>query len=452
MAKSIKIRKGLSLNLKGKAPLEQLTAPRQSSTYGLVPDDYVGVIPKVVVQVGDKVECGTPLFQDKTCPKIKFTSPVSGEVIAINRGAKRKVLSVEVRPSEEITSLSFAPYAKGKTSRETLLEMLFSSGMWAFFKQRPYDRIANPMEMPRHIFVTAHPTAPLAPSMEYLLKGREEDLQTALSALQQLTQGSVYLGIPSGLSFTAPQGIEVVSIDGPHPAGNVGVLINHTKPLNKGEVVWTLKATDLLVVGRFLRTGKVDFSRTIAITGSDAAQRGYATITPGARVLDLYGSKLCAKADHERIINGDVLTGVQLTEGRPFTSLNIDQITIIPEGDDYDEAFGWIAPRFKQFSANRSYFSWLLGKKREYTFDARIKGGERAMIMSNEYERVFPMDILPEQLIKATIAYDIDKMEALGIYEVAPEDFALCEFVCSSKMELQYIIRQGLDLLYKEMN
>ncbi len=452
MAKSIKIRKGLSLNLKGKAPLEHLSAPKPSSTYGLVPDDYVGVTPKLLVHVGDKVECGTPLFYDKTFPEIKFTSPVAGEVVAVNRGAKRKILSVEVRPSGETASVSFAPYKKENTSREALLEMLLSSGMWALFKQRPYDRIANPEEMPRDIFVTANLTAPLAPSMEYLLKGREEDLQVALSALQTLTNGSVYLGVPANFAFTAPQGVEVVSVEGPHPAGNVGVLINHIRPLNKGEVVWTLKATDLLVVGRFLRTGKVDFSRTIAIAGSDAAQRGYVTITPGARVLDLYGSDLCVKKEHERIINGDVLTGVRISDERPFASLNIDLISIIPEGDDYDEAFGWIAPRFKQFSANRSYFSWLLGKKREYAFDARIKGGERAMIMSHEYDRVFPMDIFPEQLIKATIAYDIDKMEALGIYEVAPEDFALCEFVCSSKMELQYIIRNGLDLLYKEMN
>ncbi len=452
MAKSIRIRKGLSLNMKGKAPLEQLTAPKQSCTYGLVPDDYVGVIPKVVVHEGDEVRRGGVLFHDKNHPEIKFTSPVAGQVIAINRGAKRKVLSVEVRPSDSNECETFTPYVAEHTNKKELLNLLLESGMWGFFKQRPYDRIASPEDTPRDIFVTANLTAPLAPSFEYLLRNREEDLKLALAALQKLTSGCVYLGVSAQSKVTVPQGVEVVSVEGPHPAGNVGVLINRLKPINKGEVVWTLKATDLLVIGRFLRTGEVNFDRTLVITGSDAAQTGYVTMTPGAHIRQLFGERLCVKESHERVINGDPLTGVQLTESRPFSSLDIDQITIIPEGDDCNEAFGWISPRFKQFSTSRCYFSWLLGKKREYAFDARFKGGERAMIMSHEYERVFPMDILPEQLIKAIIAYDIDQMEALGIYEVAPEDFALCEFVCSSKMELQYIVRQGLDLLYKEMN
>lgn len=453
MAKTIKIRKGISLNLAGKAPLEQLKAVQPIASFGVVPDDFTGVIPKMLVRVGDTVQCGTPLFCHKAYPSILFTSPVAGTVAAVHRGAKRKILSVEITPSGASEAVSFDPYVIGKTSPKQLSDMLQESGMWAFFRQRPYDRVPNPDEMPRDIFVTANFTAPLAPSMEYLLKGREEDLQLALTALKSLTSGTVYLGVPPTLaSLSVPQEVELVSVEGPHPAGNVGVLINHLKPVNKGEVVWTLKATDLLVIGRFLRTGVVNFERTIAIAGSDAALRGYVSVIPGARVADLYGAHLTIKPSHERIISGDVLTGAQITSDRPYLAMGADLLSIIPEGDDCDEAFGWIALRFNQFSLNRSYFSWLLGKKKEYVFDARIKGGERAMIMSNEYQRLFPMDIFVEQLIKATIAFNIDQMEALGIYEVAPEDFALCEFACSSKMELQHIIRQGLDLLYKEMN
>lgn len=452
MAKMIQIKKGLSLNLKGKAPANQLPALKSSSTYGLVPDDYQGIIPKVTVKVGDTVKAGDTLFYHKNFPEMHFTSPISGEVVAVNRGAKRKVLSVEVRPdgqNDYTQYTTFTPTMK----RKELLELLLSSGMWGFVKQRPYDIIALPTEKPRDIFVTASFTAPLAPDFNYLLKGREEDFKVAIQALSLLTDGKVYVASASETQLPSVEGknVELVVVKGPHPAGNVGTQINHIKPINKGEIVWTLKATDLLVIGRFLKTGKTDFSRTIAVTGSDAAALGYATITPGARVLEAFGGKLAQKEEHERIINGDVLTGTQITPERPFTTLNIDQLTVIPEGDDIDEAFGWIMPRFNQFSISRLYFSWLC-KKKEYVLDARIKGGERAMIMSNEFGRVFPLDIFPEQLLKAIIAFDIDKMEALGIYEVAPEDFALCEFVDSSKQELQYIVRKGLDLLYKEMN
>lgn len=452
MTKTIRIKKGLSINLKGKAPLDNLPALKKSSVYGLVPDDYQGIIPKVLVKVGDVVKAGEPLFCHKKYPEMLFTSPVSGEVTAVERGEKRKLLSIQVAPSAEMEYKEYS-VLPSFGDRKALLNLLLSSGMWSFFKQRPYDIIANPEELPRDIFVTAVLTAPLAPDVDYLLKGAENDLTTALQALTSLTDGTVYLGVQknSRLSQISVKGVEVVLVEGPHPAGCVGTQINYIRPINKGEVVWTLKVTDLLIIGRFLRTGKVDYTRTIAVTGSDAALRGYVSLLPGCRVEEVFGANLTVKKEHERIINGDVLTGVQLSQERPFASLNIDQITVIPEGDDIDEMFGWIAPRFNQFSISRLYMSWLQ-KGKEYALDARVKGGERAMIMSNEFHRVFPLDIYPEQLLKAIIAFDIDKMEALGIYEVAPEDFALCEFVDSSKQELQYIVRKGLDLLYKEMN
>lgn len=449
MASVISVKKGLSLNLKGKAPEQHLGQAHCGSTYAIVPQDYVGFVPKLCVTVGDKVEVGSPIMYHKASPELKLTSPVAGEVVAINRGAKRKILSVEIKPSAEQNYKSFA--TSGLSSREGVLEALLESGLFAFFRQRPYDRIADPKVAPRDIFVTGHFTAPLAPDFKYLVKGREEELQLALSALARLTNGKVYLGLESGV-LTNLKDVERVEVQGPHPAGLVGTLINHIKPINKEEVVWTLKATDLLVIGRFLKTGRVDFTRTIALTGSDSKQHGYIDILPGVRFSEAFPQGLAVKSEHERVIEGDVLTGVQVNAEHEFVGYAIDQITVIPEGDDVHDLFGWALPGFGKFSMSRTFFSWLAPKSREYTLDARLQGGERAMIMSGEYDKVFPLDIYPEYLLKSIIAFNINDMEARGIYEVAPEDFALCEFVCTSKMPLQQIVRDGLDELYKEMN
>lgn len=451
MAKVIKTKKGLALNLKGKSLPEMLAEPAQSPTYAVVPDDFEGVIPKVTARPGDKVRAGSALMHHKAYPEMKFTSPVSGEVIAVNRGAKRKVLSIEVKPDGLNEYESFPVGDPSALSAEQIKELLLSSGMWGFIKQRPYDIVATPDIAPRDIYITANFTAPLAPDFDFIIRGEERALQTAIDALAKLTAGKVYVGLKSGSALNL-HNAEIVQMQGPHPAGNVGVLINHTKPINRGETVWTLKATDLIVIGRFLLTGKADFTRMIAMTGSDAAAHGYVRIMPGCNVFASFPGRLTIKESHERVIDGNVLTGKKLCEKEPFLSARCDQITVIPEGDDVDELFGWAAPRLDQYSMSRAYFSWLQGKNKEYVLDARIKGGERAMIMSNEYDRVFPMDIYPEYLLKAIIAFDIDKMEDLGIYEVAPEDFATCEFVDTSKIELQRIVREGLDMLYKEMN
>lgn len=325
------------------------------------------------------------------------------------------------------------------------------SGLFAFFRQRPYDRIADPAIAPRDIFVTANFTAPLAPNFDFLVKGREAELQAALTALSKLTAGKVYLGVKPG-SLAGVKDVERVEMGGVHPAGLVGTLINFTAPVNKDEVVWTLKATDLLVIGRFLLTGKVDYSRTIALTGSDSQKHGYIDVIPGARFSEVFPKGLAVKAEHERVIDGDVLTGRKVDENHLFVSYQTDQITVIPEGDDVHDMFGWALPGFGKFSMSRSFFSWLSPKSKEYTLDARLQGGHRAIIMSGEYDKVFPLDIYPEYLLKSIIAFNINDMEARGIYEVAPEDFALCEFVCTSKMPLQQIVRDGLDELYKEMN
>lgn len=456
MSKTITVKKGLSLKLKGEAEKAFVQLEKKSDLFAIVPEDFTGVTPRLSVKVGDSVQAGDPLFYHKKFPEVRFVSPVSGEVTAIERGAKRKILSIQVRPTQDATSPTakkFAPLDVDSASSQAIKEYILTSGLWGFIRQRPYDIIAEPNALPRDIFVTAYFTAPLAPDFSLILEqgNNLQYLKTALKALRKLTTGKLYLSVKEPLN-TMIEGVEECIAKGPHPAGTVGFLINATKPINKGDIVWTLKATDLLVMGKLMETGIADYSRTVALTGSEATQRGYTTIIPGCLLQEEIAATIPASPKrHIRLINGDVYTGKKIDEQRPFASWDIDQTTLIPEGDETNEILGWIAPRLNQFSISKTYFSWLFPKKR-YSLDARIKGGERHMIMSGEFEKVFPLNIMPEALLKATIAFNVDKMEALGIYEVAPEDFALCEFVDSSKQPLQQIIRQGLDMLYKEMN
>lgn len=447
MANVIKIKKGLDINLKGKANEVILTGGK-SDTYAIVPDSFNGITPKVVAKVGDRVKAGSVLMTDKNHPEIKFVSPVSGEVIAVNRGEKRKVLSIVVKPDTQIEYEDFGKKNVTSLKGEEVKEALLNAGMWPYIKQRPYDIVANPQDTPRDIFVSAFYSAPLAPDFDFILKGQEADFQAGLDALTKLTSGKVYVGVKKG-SSVAPKGVETVEFEGPHPAGNAGVQINHIKPVNKGETVWVVNPADVIVIGRLFNKGIADFTRLVAITGSQTSERGYIKSMAGATIASLVKGKMIP--GHNRIISGNVLTGSKVTENDYLYAYD-NQVTVIPEGDDEHELLGWAMPRLNQFSNSHTYFSWLFGKAKEYVMDARIKGGKRAMILSNEYDQVFPMDIMPEYLLKAIIAFDIDKMENLGIYEVAPEDFALCEFVDTSKIEIQKIVRDGLNLLYKEMN
>lgn len=448
MANVIKIKKGLDINLKGKAS-EVLLNGGKSETYAIVPDFYSGVLPKVVAKVGDKVKAGSVLMIDKNRPEIKFVSPVSGEVTAVNRGAKRKVLSIVVTPDAQIEYEKFGKKNVASLKGDEVKEAMLNAGMWPFVMQRPYDIVATPGETPRDIFVSAFYSAPLAPDFNYLVKGQEADFQTGLDALAKLTSGKVYVGIRKGSAVQQVKGVELVEVEGPHPAANASVLINHTKPINKGETVWTVDPANVIIIGRLFNKGIADFSRKVVITGSETTEQGYVQAISGCTIKSLLGGRVATDA-HIRIISGNVLTGTKVTM-EDYLGAYDNQITVIPEGDETHEFLGFAMPRTNQYSMSHSYFSWLMGKK-EYVLDARIKGGKRAMIMSNEYDKVFPLDIYPEYLLKAIIAFDIDKMENLGIYEVAPEDFALCEFVDTSKIELQKIVRDGLTLLYKEMN
>lgn len=447
MTNVIKIRKGLDISLTG-GPSNKIASPAMAALYSLVPDDFHGVTPKVVVKEGEHVDAGVSLFIDKNNPSVKFVSPVSGIVTKVERGARRKVMNIMVKPDANQTTRDFGKQKVSAMNGSSVLELLLESGLFAFFRQRPYDVVPSPGVTPRSIHVSAFDTAPFAPKFEDILQGQEKEWTAGLEALAKIAK--VYLGISAKQNaVTALHNKEVTEalFDGPHPAGLVGVQINKMAPVNKGEVVWTFGAEEVLFIGRLLMTGKIDFTRTITVAGENAVDAQSYKVLPGAQLSSFVK---VTDLENSRVINGNVLTGnkVQL-DG--FLGARSTQVTVIPEVNCPDEPFGWIMPRTKQFSVSHSYFSWLCGKKKEYSFDARIKGGERHMIMSGEYETVFPMDIFPEYLVKAVIAGNIDDMEALGIYEVAPEDFALCEFVCSSKVQVQRIIREGLDSLREEM-
>ena len=447
MASVIKLSKGLDMNLKGKAAKEKATFVR-GSELALTPDAFVGMTPKVVVKEGDMVKAGDALFVNKQYPDVKFASPVSGQVTAVIRGERRKVLCVKVKADQEQQYVDFGKRDVSQLDGAAVKQALLEAGLFGYIDQLPYAVSTNPETQPKAIFVSALRDKPLAADFEFELQGNEEDFQTGLTALSKMAK--TYLGIGSEQTATAltqAKDVEVNIFDGPCPAGNVGVQVNHLDPVNKGETVWTVDPSAVIFFGRLFNTGKVDLRRLIAVVGSEVERPTYVEAVVGDRVGDLLAGNL-KEGKNLRIINGNVLTGKPCTTD-DYVGGHTSEITVIPEGDDADELLGWILPRFKQFSVNRSYFSWLCGKK-SYALDARIKGGERHMIMSGEYDKVLPMDIYGEYLIKAIIAGDIDRQEALGIYEVSPEDFALAEFVDSSKLELQRIVREGLDILRKE--
>ena len=447
MANVIKLRKGLDINLRGRAD-KGTVEPVKSADCALVPESFGGVVPKVVVREGDSVRAGDALFVDKKHPEVKFASPVSGTVEAIVRGDRRKVLCVKVKADEVQQYASFGPKDVASLDGEAVKQALLEAGLFGYIQQLPYAVATTPDTTPKAIFVSAFRDMPLASDFEVELKGNEKDFQTGLTALSKIQK--TYLGV--GVRQTASalvdaKDVEINVFDGKCPAGNVGVQVNHVSPVNKGEVVWTVDPAAVIFIGRLFNTGKVDLRRVIAVAGSEVKTPSYVETLVGTSLGAVLEGRLKA-TEHVRIINGNPLTGRKSTL-EDYVGAHTSEVTAIPEGDDNNELLGWILPRVNQYSTSRSYFSWLLGK-REYDLDARVKGGERHMIMSGEYDKVLPMDIYGEYLIKAIIAEDIDKMEQLGIYEVSPEDFAVAEFVDSSKLELQKIVRNGLDMLRKE--
>ena len=406
--------------------------------YAIKPTDFHGITVKLIAKEGAEVKAGDPLFYSKSDERILFPSPVSGKVVEVIRGERRKVLAIHIAANETQEHQDFGAKDAASMSAEEVKNHLLASGCWPFVKQRPYDIVANPDQAPKAIFVSAYASAPLAANLEYTLKGKEAELQAALTAIGKLTEGKLHVSVgkKSGSPFNALTGI-----------GNVGTQIAQIDPINKGEVVWVVNPQDVLVIGELLLTGKLNLSRTIALTGSKFSNPQYVTAIAGAQIAAIVQDNL--ESDHARIISGNVLSGCQV-QREGFIGYYDNQITAIPEGDDY-EFFGWNKPVFNKISTSRALtFSWLTPKKK-YDLTTNTNGEHRAFVVTGSYEKVFPLDLYPMQLLKACLYKDLDEMEALGAYEVAPEDFALTEFICVSKQPHQKIIREGLDLMREEL-
>ena len=450
MSNDIRIRKGLDISLLGSAERQTKELPL-ASLYCLKPSDFHLVIPKLVAREGAVVKAGDTIFYDKRDERVLFPSPVSGTITEIIRGERRKILEIRITPDNVQSFQDFGKKNVVDLSAEQIKAHLLQSGCWPFIKQRPYDVIANPDGQPKAIFVSACKTNPLAPDYDYVLKGKEQALQTALTALSKLTTGKVHVSVfkDSSLSlFRNLKDIEIHNVSGPHPAGNVSTQIAHISPINKGEVVWVVTPQDLVVIGELFLTGKLNLTRTVALTGSQVENPHYVTAIAGAQISGVVGAQV-KDATNTRIISGDVLTGHKVDE-KGFLGYYDDQITAIPEGNDYD-LFGWAKPISNKVSLTRALtFSWLNPKKK-YNLNTNTNGEHRAFVVTGMYEEVFPLDIYPMQLLKACLYKDLDELENLGAYEVAPEDFALTEFVCVSKQPHQQIIREGLDLMMAEL-
>ena len=443
MSKNIKLCKGLDIKLAGKAEARVEDAPLAKS-YAVSPLDYENVTPKLLVKVGDKVEAGSPLFFDKNNPRILFTSPVSGTVSAINRGEKRKLLNVAVEP-DATQVYKELKVVDAKASRSEIVEMLLESGLWTRIVERPFGVIANPDAQPKAIFVSAFDSAPLAPDYNFVLKSEKAALEAGLALLSRLTDGKVHLSARKGDEgyMSEVKGVEYHTFSGKHPVGNVGVQIHHIDRIAKGDIVWTVNVQDVVLMGRLVMGKKLDMTKVIAVAGSEAQKPCYKRIIAGAAVESIVGEV----SENVRIISGDVLTGVA-TAKDGYISANANMLSLIPEGNVY-ELLGWAMPRFHRFSVSRAYFSWLCPKK-EYKLDTNLNGGERPFVVTGLYEKYLPMDVYVAYLLKACLVKDLDKMENLGIYELLPEDLALCEFVDPSKIEMQQILRDGINLMIKE--
>lgn len=449
MSNVIKIKKGLNINLIGEA--EKTIKQLSTDQFAIKPTDFIGVFPKLLIKEGDLVQAGSPLFIDKYRENILFTSPVSGKVREIKRGAKRVLLEIRIEADGENTAIDFGAAQSGKLSREEVIEKLLKSGVWPFIRQRPYSVIANPADAPKAIFISTFDTAPLAPDNDFVLKGYEKAFQKGIDVLTTLTKGKVHLNInakaPHSELFANAKGVQLNAFEGPHPAGNVGVQISKIDPLNKGEVIWYLYPQDVVVIGKLFLTGKFDAERIIALTGSEVLKPAYFKTKIGANLESFIKNNV---SDLEkRYISGNVLTGTKIDlDG--YAGFYPTQLTVIKEGN-YSEFLGWALPGFNKFSMSRSFPNFLF-KNKKFALDTNLHGGHRALVMTGEYEKVFPFNIYPMLLLKAIMIEDIDLMENLGIYEVDEEDFALCEVVDTSKTNIQEVVRKGLDLMRKEMS
>lgn len=451
MSKTIKLKKGFNLNLSGK-PDQKITEVPQPETFALKPTDFAGIDrPKLMVKEGDNVKAGSPIFYDKPYENIFYTSPVSGEIVEIKRGEKRKILEVKILADKKIEYLKFNSYTASDItglSKEEAKELLISSGVWPGIIQRPYGVVANPEDEPKAIFISAFDTNPLAPAYEFLLQGKEQYFQTGLDILKKFTSGLVHLNIDGTTEvpqvYSQATGVEVNKFVGKHPSGNVGVQIHHLDPINKGEILWTTTPYYVAQIGQLFLEGKYDASKVIALTGSSVNEPTHIKTYLGAHLSKLIEGKI--KPGKQRYISGNPLSGEAIgKEG--YLGFYSNQVTVIPEGD-YEEFLGWIKPSASKLSFHKAFgLLSFLSSNKEREVDTNTHGEQRSFVVSGEFEKVLPMDILPTYLFKAILANDYDEMEALGIFELIEEDVALCEFIDPSKNDLQGILRQGIDLI-----
>jgi len=451
MSKTVRLRKGLDINLLGEADKVKVDL-KMPSMVAIKPTDFHGLVPKMVVKEGEKVKIGSVIFFDKYRESIKFVSPVSGEIAEIVRGDKRKILEVKIKTDGSNDAVTRDAVDPSSLSGEDVKQMMLENGLWPFLVQRPIDVIADPNVQPKAIFISGFDSAPLAPDYDFIVHGQDQFFQHGLNALTKLTDGKVHLTlngkVPADVAFQNANNVEINKIFGKHPAGNVGTQIHHIDPIDKGEYVFTIKPQDVLTIGKFFAEGKFDPTRIVALTGSEAKNRRYYRSIIGANIASFIEGNL--ESDNVRVISGNALTGEKV-ENDGFLGFYDSQITVLPEGDQYKFFLtkGWLGPGFDKFSSHRLFPTWLV-KNKKFRLDTNLNGEERGFVVTGEMEKVLPFDILPMQLIKAVMTNDIDGMEQLGIYEVAPEDFALCEYVCTSKIEIQEKIRQGLDVIQEE--
>lgn len=451
MSHTIKLKKGYNINLKGK-PEKKIVDIAQPETFALKPTDFVGITrPKLAVKEGDTVKVGTPLLFDKVIEDVKYCAPVSGEVVEIKRGEKRKLLEIKILADKEISYESFKKYSVSDITGlgvEDASSQLQASGLWPSIIQRPYGIVADPNDRPKSIFISGFNTHPLAPDLSFVLEGQDQEFQAGVDVLKKFTSGEVHLSIDNGSEipkvFAHTKNVQLHKLSGPHPAGNVGTQIHHIDPINKGDIVWTVSPIAVAQIGKLFLEGKYDASRVIALTGSEVKEPQYVRTYTGACINKLLDGQVDGR--NLRYIGGNVLTGESIGKDG-YLGYYDQQVTVIPEGD-YEEFLGWILPTTKKLSFHRSFgLPVFRNSKKEYKVDTNTHGEQRNFVMSGAFEQVMPMDVLPTYLFKAIIANDYDEMEALGIYELVEEDVALCEFIDVSKNDLQSILREGIELI-----
>jgi Na+-transporting NADH:ubiquinone oxidoreductase subunit A len=451
MGKFIRLKKGFDINLAGKAA-PKISTPEQPETFAIKPTDFHGIyMPKVVVNEGDTVKAGTVLFHDKKHEEVVFTAPVSGEIVEVKRGEKRKLLEVRILADKTVEYVQFDKYSVSDITgltREKAQEQMLNSGVWVNLVQRPFGIVADPAEKPKAIYISAFDSGPLAPDYNILFKGQEQFFQVGVDVLKKFTSGHIHINVHSEREispvFSQVKGAELNKFSGPHPSGCVGVQIHHLDPISKGNVAWTINPFGVIQIGKLFLTGVYDTSRIVALAGSEVREPQYYKTYTGASVKKFLENNL--KQDHVRVVSGNVLTGTRIDKDG-YVGFFDHLITVIPEGDYY-EFLGWIKLTASKLSYHRAFgLLSFLSPNKEFVLDSNARGEPRAFVQTGVFEKVTPMDILPTYLVKSIIAEDYDEMEALGIYEVIEEDLALCEFVDVSKHNIQSILREGIDLM-----